>query len=41
VRAIKKLRCLSCRKRMGVQNTDLVLENFATGKLTHSEAQCN
>jgi hypothetical protein len=41
VRAIKKLCCHSCKKRMGFQDTDLVLENLATGKLQHSEGQSN
>jgi hypothetical protein len=34
-------RCHSCEKRMGDQDTDLVLENLATGKLRHAEAQSN
>jgi hypothetical protein len=39
VRAIKKLCCRPCRKGMGVQNTDPVLQNLVPGKLRHSEAQ--
>jgi hypothetical protein len=41
VRATRKHCCYSCRKRIGVQDTDLVLENLASGKLRHSEAQSN
>jgi hypothetical protein len=41
VRAIKKLFCYSSKKRMGVQDTDLVLENLAASKLRHPEAQSN
>jgi hypothetical protein len=41
VRAFKKLCCYSCKKRIGVQDTDPVLENLATGKLSHSEKQSN
>ena len=41
MRAIKKVRCYSSKKRMGVRNTDLVLENLATGELRHSEPWSN
>jgi hypothetical protein len=41
VRAIEKLRCHSSKKRMGVQDTDLVLENLAASKLRYAEAQSN
>jgi hypothetical protein len=41
VRAINKLSCCSCKKRTGVQGTDLGLENLATGKLRHSKAPSN
>ena len=41
VKAIKKLCCYSSKKRMCAQEIDPVLENLATGKLSHSEAQSN
>jgi hypothetical protein len=41
VRATKKLRWYSCKKRIGDHDTNLVLEPLATGKLLQSEAQSN
>jgi hypothetical protein len=41
VRAIKKLCCYSCKKRMSIQDIDLVPENLAASKLRYSEAQSN
>ncbi len=41
MKAIKKLCCYSSKMRMCAQEIDPVLENLATGKLSHSEAQSN